>query len=280
MSARYLLVDVFASEPLAGNGLAVFPDPGSVDPSRMQKIAREMNLSETTFVTGHRDDGYDLRIFTPTEELPFAGHPTLGTAWTLRYLGVLGGDNVVQRSTAGETPVTFDGVRVWLERGGDPGTDMEDPQAVLDALEVDRAEVGFDSAVLGGRSASLRPATANAGFPTTILPLSSPEAVVALRAPLALPPGIEGVYCVAPLGPGRVKARFFAPEAGVLEDPGTGSAAASLGLYLGARAGALSLEITQGVEIARPSAISLEAAPGRARVGGEVHLAAEATLVV
>ena len=90
MSARYVLVDVFAREALAGNGLVVFPEPDSVDPALMQKIAREMNLSETTFVTRTRSDGYDVRIFTPTDELPFAGHPTLGTAWVLRHLGDMG----------------------------------------------------------------------------------------------------------------------------------------------------------------------------------------------
>src|SRR5437870_1889102 len=111
MTARYLLVDVFARESLAGNALAVFPDPGSVDPARMQKIAREMNLSETTFVTAARDDGYDVRIFTPTEELPFAGHPTLGTAWVLRHLDVVTGERSIQRSAAGETSVTFEGDR-------------------------------------------------------------------------------------------------------------------------------------------------------------------------
>src|SRR5690349_3735712 len=118
MGARYLIVDVFARHALAGNGLAVFPDPGTVDPERMQRIAREMNLSETTFVTAIREGGYDVRIFTPSEELPFAGHPTLGTAWTLKHIGALSGDRVVQRSDAGETPVTFDGRHVWLERGG------------------------------------------------------------------------------------------------------------------------------------------------------------------
>src|SRR5437867_9577926 len=113
MTARYLLVDVFAREPLAGNALAVFPEPGSVDPARMQRVAREMNLSETTFVTELRPDGYTVRIFTPSEELPFAGHPTLGTAWVLARLGAGSGDRVTQRSAAGDTAVTFEGGRVW-----------------------------------------------------------------------------------------------------------------------------------------------------------------------
>ncbi|MGH2728535.1 MAG: PhzF family phenazine biosynthesis protein, partial [Actinomycetota bacterium] len=235
-SARYRLVDVFAREPLAGNALAVFPDPGAVDPARMPRIAREMNLSETTFVTAIRPDGYDLRIFTPADELPFAGHPTLGTAWVLRELGAVAGDRVIQRSEAGETPVEFDGDRVWLERTGTPGEDIDDVAEVVGSIGAPADAVGFDAAALGGASAVLRPAIADAGVAQLMLPLSSPEVVAALRAP----PWVRitgGVFCFAPLGRGRVKARFFAPGLGVTEDPGTGSACAGLGLYLGARAG-------------------------------------------
>ena len=280
MAARYLIVDVFAREPLAGNALAVFPEPGSVDPSRMQKIAREMNLSETTFVTGVASDGYDVRIFTPTGELPFAGHPTLGTSWVLKHRSVLHGDRVTQRSAAGETPVTFAGERVWLERTGSAGEDAEDVDRVLAAFDIDDGSVGFPARALGGSSRMmLRPAVATAGVPQLMLPLADPAVLAALRAPAWLP-DVDGVYCFAPFGPGRLKARFFAPGLGVTEDPATGSAAAALGLYLGARAGRVSIEIEQGAEIARPSFLSLEAAPGRARVGGEVHLVAEATLLV
>jgi trans-2,3-dihydro-3-hydroxyanthranilate isomerase len=279
MSARYLVVDVFAREPLAGNGLAVFPDPGSVDPGLMQKIAREMNLSETTFVTDRRPDGYDVRFFTPSDELPFAGHPTLGTAWVLRHLAVLTGDRAVQRSTAGETLVTFDGARAWLERGGSPGTDLDDVDAILAVLGISAGDVGFDAAALGTAPALLKPAITDVGIRQMMLPLASPSIVEALRPPVSNP-GIDGVYCFAPLGPGRVKARFFAPAIGVVEDPGTGSAATGLGIYLGARVGPISLEIEQGAEIARPSFISVEAREGSARVGGEVRLTAEATLLV
>jgi trans-2,3-dihydro-3-hydroxyanthranilate isomerase len=279
MSARYLIVDVFAREPLAGNGLAVFPEPGSVEPGLMQKIAREMNLSETTFVTGTRADGYDVRIFTPSNELPFAGHPTLGTAWVLRHLGILTGQGATQRSAAGETPVTFDGTHAWLERGGSPGTDLEDVDPVLAVLGLSTSDVGFDAAALGAASSPLRPAITDVGVRQLMLPLASPSIVQALRAP-ASNPGIDGVYCFAPLGPRRVKARFFAPAIGVVEDPATGSAATGLGLYLGARVGEISLQIEQGAEIARPSFISVEAREGSARVGGEVRLVADATLLV
>ena len=115
-------------------------------------------------------------------------------------------------------------------------------------------------------------------MPQLMLPLAEPAIVAGLRAPRTLGE-VEGVYCFAPLGPGRIKARFFAPDIGVSEDPATGSAATGLGLYLGARVGAIDVEIEQGAEIGRPSFISLRAQPGRSRVGGHVRLAAEGTLV-
>lgn len=278
MSSRFYVVDVFAREPLSGNALAVFPEPGSVDEARMQKIARETNLSETTFVTRVDADSYDLRIFTPYEEMPFAGHPTLGSAWTLRHLGVIKGETATQHTSGGATPVTFEGDKVWLERGGDPGDDL-DADPVIAALDLDPADVGFDAKKLGGRSADLKPAIANAGIPVLMFPMSESDRVARLSAPTTLPEGIDGVYCFAPLGDGRLKARFFGPGFGILEDPATGGAAAALGLYLGARAGELVLEIEQGAEIARPSFLSLRAAPGKTNVGGQVHLVAEGSLL-
>src|SRR5687768_3539091 len=173
MPARYRVVDVFAREPLAGNALAVFPDPGSIDPDRMQPIAREMNLSETTFVTGVSADGYDVRIFTPTEEMPFAGHPTLGTAWVLRELGAVAGERVTQRSLAGETPVEFDGDRVRLERTGSVSDDIPDVSETVDALGVPHDRLGFDASELGGASIRLLPAIADPAVPLLMFPIDS-----------------------------------------------------------------------------------------------------------
>ncbi|MEX2557101.1 MAG: PhzF family phenazine biosynthesis protein [Actinomycetota bacterium] len=278
MPARYRVVDVFAREPLAGNALAVFPDPGSIDPDRMQRIAREMNLSETTFVTGVRPDGYDVRIFTPTEEMPFAGHPTLGTAWVLRELGAVAGERVIQRSPAGETPVEFDGDRVRFERTGSVSDDIPDVSEIVDALGVPPDRLGFDASELGAASIRLLPAIADPAVPLLMFPIGSPAVLAALVAPQTL--GIHsGVYCFAPLDRGKIKARFFGSGFGVVEDPATGMAAAALGLYLGARAGTLRVEIEQGAEIGRPSFIAVDASPGRSRVSGAVHLVAEATLL-
>jgi trans-2,3-dihydro-3-hydroxyanthranilate isomerase len=279
MPARYFVVDVFAREPLAGNALAVFPDPGSVHPSLMQKIARETNLSETTFVTAIRDEGYDVRIFTPFEEMPFAGHPTLGTSWTLKHLGVISREPVIQRSPAGETPVTFEQGRVWLERSGTTSDDIKNIDRIVEALGISESDVGFKATLICGSSAKLRPAKADAGIPILIVPLANPGIVASLSIPMSVEVA-GGVYCIAPLAPGRIKARFFAPGLGVMEDPATGGAAAALGVYLGARVGNIDVEIEQGAEIARPSLISLSAGPGRARVGGAVHLVLEGSLVL
>jgi trans-2,3-dihydro-3-hydroxyanthranilate isomerase len=150
---------------------------------------------------------------------------------------------------------------------------------VLAVLGISAADVGFDSNELGFSSVTLRPAITDVGLRQMMLPLVSAAIVESSRAP-ASNPGIDGVYCFASLGPGRVKARFFAPAIGVVEDPATGSAATGLGVYLGARVGEVAFEIEQGAEIARPSFISVEARKGSARVGGDVRLVAEATLQV
>jgi trans-2,3-dihydro-3-hydroxyanthranilate isomerase len=104
----FSLVDVFTPEPFAGNQLCVIPEPpAELDSAAMQMLAQEIGFSETTYVTAIRDDGYDVRIFTPIEELPFAGHPTLGTAFVLVGLG-LAPPNLVQTCAAGDIPVVVD----------------------------------------------------------------------------------------------------------------------------------------------------------------------------
>lgn len=274
MECPYVVTDVFARSPLQGNALAVFHEPGTVPADRMQAVARETNLSETTFVTAIRPDGYDVRIFTPYTEMPFAGHPTLGTAWTLRHLGLVGTDHLTQVSQAGSTSVTAEGERMWLSRTGSvtPG----DFEAVANAVGAPPDAVGFDAASIGGTGA-LMPAIANAGVEVVMLPLRSPEILRSLSVPGSLA-GRDEVYCFAPLGPGRILARFFAPGLGIAEDPATGVAAAGLGLYLGAHIGEIAVTVDQGAQVGRPSEIFIEASPGSARVGGQVHLVAEGVL--
>jgi trans-2,3-dihydro-3-hydroxyanthranilate isomerase len=274
------VVSVFVQDgPLnGGNPLAVFPEAGDLDTSRMQAIARTMNLSETTFVTGAEPDGYDVRIFTPREELPFAGHPTIGTAWTLRHLGVVKADDITQRSRVGPTPVRAEDQVLWFERPGTVDPDVEATEARADevvahALEVDLSNVGLEARELG-RSGRLRPATADAGVRLLMVPLRNVDALesCAPRPDLLEALSRAGVYCFTSEGAGRVRARAFFPGVGIQEDAATGSAAAALGLYLADRTGPIRFDITQGVEIGRPSRISVDGRAGSVRVGGRCGL--------
>lgn len=272
IAIEFFQVDVFADAPYQGNPLAVFPDSSELTTGQMQQIAREMNLSETTFVTSVEWDSYSLRIFTPGQELPFAGHPTIGTAWLLRHLGKLGGDRFVQTSAAGETEITARGEELWFERTGGSDPDLEGEQgSVAAALGLEPNAVGLNAEALGG--AALKVAVSNAGIAQLMVPLHD-DAVLSGCQPnselAALHP--MGVYCFTMLGGGRLAARGFFPAAGVAEDPATGSAAAGLGLYLADRLGGGSYEIAQGREMGRPSRILMSCEPGRVSIGGGCEL--------
>lgn len=279
MKAPYLRVDVFTDRPLAGNALAVFPDGHAVPEDAMQQIAREMNLSETVFVTHVEADRYESRIFTPATELPFAGHPTLGTAWALHHLGLVAGPRVVQRTKAGDTPVSLALDMVWLERTGSVGEEIEDASFIAPALGLSEFDVGFNAGVLGFDRMWLGPAFADAGVEQLMVPVAD-AATLSKMHPSAevLDLTGNGVYCFTAIAPTRIKARFFGAGVGIAEDPATGSAAANLGLYLAERLGDLAFDISQGAEIGRPSTIAVDTARGRVRVGGQVVLAGEGTL--
>jgi trans-2,3-dihydro-3-hydroxyanthranilate isomerase len=279
VTLEFFQVDVFADAPYQGNPLAVFPDAGDLATRQMQALAREMNLSETTFVTGVHGDAYDVRIFTPEEELPFAGHPTLGTAWVLREIGVVPERELVQRSAAGPTTIEAVGDLLWFTRTGssDPDLDVRDPNAIANvaaALGVAVHDIGLEARELG-RPGRLGPAFADAGVRQLVVPLRSLDALGACRprSDLLTAWTSGGVYCFTAVQAGRVRARGFFPSFGTPEDPATGSAAAALGLLLAARLGPIELEVVQGVEMARPSRIALDARPERVRVGGRCYLA-------
>jgi trans-2,3-dihydro-3-hydroxyanthranilate isomerase len=268
-------IDVFVSSgAYTGNPLAVFPEPGQLSTAQMQAIASEMNLSETTFVVGAAASSYDVRIFTPQEELPFAGHPTLGTAWVLRSLGTVTDERLVQRSAAGETKVRSEGDVQWLEREGEADSDLEDsdpraPQRVARALGIEPREVGLEARELG-RAGRLRPAVSSAGLRQLMVPLADVGVLSRCepRADLLSEIAELGMYCYTAVGAGKIRARGFFPGAGVPEDPATGSAAAALGIHLAARLGPIEASIEQGVEIGRPSRILLRSRPGHVEVGG------------
>ena len=272
---EFATISVFIKDDpfLGGNPLAVFHDSGDLSPTRMQSIAKTMNLSESTFVTACRRDSYDVRIFTPHTELPFAGHPTIGTAWVLHRLGLLEGDEFVQHSEAGQTPVRATDDLFWFVRKGfaDEDLDEKEPAStrrIAEALRLEERDIGLEARELG-RSGFLRPAFSNAGFSQLMVPLQSIDALERCRPDAVLLSALsEGMYCFTGAGAGKIRSRAFFAPVGIEEDAATGSAAAALGIYFGARLEALEAEITQGVEMGRPSSIHLRASRGEAQIGG------------
>lgn len=286
MDLGYDVVDVFADRPYAGNPLAVVHGAGDLDQPQRQAIARETNLSETTFPVPLADRrSYDVRIHTPEAEIPFAGHPTVGTAWLLRRRGDLDADAVVQHCGAGP-------VDVAVRESGAELTARA--RYVLDPAPADDvvASVGLDAddAIGGCRVASC-------GLAWAFLRVR-PDAVARSRSGTwVLPPGGDNplgglcVYALEPAGPDMldVHARVFCPEHSIVEDPATGSAAAALGLVLAAEgtaaAGTTGYVIAQGAEIGRPSTLRAEVdvTAGRAervRVAGDVHHVASGRITV
>ena len=244
----YVIADVFTDTPLEGNQVAVFLDAAGLDEGQMQRTAREMNLSETVFVLSRAGADAELRIFTPATEMPFAGHPILGTAFVLG--SEIDEDVVRLRVPAGNVPVT-------LTREGDRIVfgEMEQPIPTWQPFTGERELF----AALGVEGSEL-PLEAYDNGPTHLcVALRDEDAVAALRPDMgalaAL--GALNVSCFAGAGR-RFKTRMFAPGLGVAEDPATGSAAGPLALHL-ARHGRIGfgegIEIRQGVEIQRPSVL-------------------------
>ena len=264
---RYVVVDVFTDRPLAGNQLAVFTDARGLEDETMQALAREVNFSESTFVFPPEDEGHArIRIFTPLVELPFAGHPTLGTAFVLA--GPLQTPELRLETARGIVPVRLEREENRLVFGR-----MEQPIPSIHAYEKE----GELLAALGVEASELPVELYDNGMRHVYVALRSKEEVAGLRPDLArleLPPDL-GINCFAGSGT-RWKTRMFAPGAGVAEDPATGSAAGPLALHL-ARHGRIAfgdeIEISQGAEIGRPSTLFSRAdgsadAVERVEVGG------------
>jgi trans-2,3-dihydro-3-hydroxyanthranilate isomerase len=245
LNLRYVVADVFTDTPLTGNQLAVFTDGRDVDDELMQTLAREMNLSETVFVLPADADGHArIRIFTPASELPFAGHPTLGSAFVLAQPLQL--EEIRLETAAGTVPVR-------LEREGPRITFGWMTQPVPRWRPYERADELL--AVLGVES-RLPVDWYDLGPSHIFVALASADAVASLRPNFQeLAAFGTGINCFAPLD-GRWKTRMFAPADGVPEDPATGSAAGPLAVHLlrhGRIASGQEIEIEQGVELRRPS---------------------------
>ena len=274
MKLAYRLLNVFtvAGDRLSGNPLCVFEDGRGLETERMQALARQFNLSETTFVLPPEQASATarVRIFTPDFEMPFAGHPTLGTAQVVRAL-TGAGDRVALEMKAGLVEVRAEANRWTLRAARAPTTRA--PGASPDALA---AMVGLPPGSVS------HPLWVNTGVEQLVLPLRTVGDVRAARPdPERLardgrsPDGGETMaYVFAEVGPGEVEARFFfMAGGGVQEDPATGSACANLGGYLLATGAPLPVRrmVAQGERVGRPSRLLLEVdASGRVFVAGQV----------
>src|SRR5712671_367232 len=295
MRRKFFTLDVFTGKRFAGNPLAVVLEPAGLDTAAMQTIAREFNLSETVFVHPPADAGHRaaLRIFTPGRELPFAGHPTVGTAVLLGRLD--GGEaerEFILEEKVGPVPcrvkpagdggrATFDIPRLPAEAGRIP-----DNATLAAALSLSAADIGFEKFV---------PQRWSAGNPFTIVPVRGLEAIARCRPDMTRFDAAFGGDFVAPFVVCRETAdagsafhsRMFAPSAGINGDPATGSAAAAFSGCLAAHGGypdgAHMIRIEQGYEMGRPSLmeLTLRIAGGRlsgASIGGGAVVVMEGTI--
>jgi PhzF family phenazine biosynthesis protein len=267
MNLRYRIVNVFAEHPLGGNPLCVFEDARELDTATMQALALQFNLSETTFVLPSTLATARVRIFTPTFEMPFAGHPTLGTAHVVRDLRHAG-DRLTLEMAAGVIPVEADG-DVWTLQANAPK--HREPSASRAELA---AMLGLEAADVAGP-----PLWVDTGSEQLVIPLASAAAVerASPRAELMLQHASNATRAMAYVfarDGDSVLARFFFPKHGaVIEDPGTGSACANLGGWLLATGAALpqTLDVRQGAAVGRPCRLGLAVGAERSiRVSGRV----------
>ncbi len=292
MDLAYRIINVFTvgDDPFSGNPLAVFEDAAGVTDEQMQSIARQLNLSETSFVTTSvtsgpsgtsGTDGFDaaVRIFTPGYELPFAGHPTLGTAYVVSSL-LAGREDLVLSMPAGRVPVSLKGSQWVLTTAKGPTT-----RPVTAGADDLAAMLGLDTDDLVDE-----PLWVDTGVEQLILPLASVDAVRRAQAdPRLLRRYAESnrgealTYVWAWTGDDTVEARlFFTQGTAAIEDPATGSACANLGGWFHARGErGVHRVVRQGDAVDRPSELHLDLdADGTIRVGGSVHEIGAGVLVI
>lgn len=291
---KFYIVDVFAEEKYTGNQLAVFTNVESLSDNEMQRIAKEMNYSETTFIISEdvRNGGYDVRIFTPKEELPFAGHPTLGTAYVLQQEIIQQlVKTIVLNLKIGQIPVTlhYSGKYVdWLWMQQKPPTFHQvfaaDAIAQILNLELDEIDSRFPIQEV------------STGVPFIIVPLKTQAALKRIKVNndryFELISNTQAksilVFCPETYNPdNNLSVRVFADYFGVPEDPATGSANGCLAgylveyLYFGEAQ--IDLRVEQGYEIGRPSLLLLKAQKNQAEievfVGGKVIMVAKGEFI-
>jgi trans-2,3-dihydro-3-hydroxyanthranilate isomerase len=277
---EYDVVDVFTDEPFAGNALAVVHGAQGLSAAAMQAVATEFQLSETAFplVRGSSASEYDIRIFTPQTELAFAGHPSIGSAWSLVRRGLVRGPDLVQHCGAGPVAVRVgegDDDLTWLTGAGStaPLLAVGLSEADLVGLPTVVAGTGLRFCYLFVRPGSVARATPDLRLLRQLRPLG---------------PDLGGVAVVG-WHDGAARARVFTDDIGAAEDPATGSAALGLAVVLVAQGllpgeGESRFTVSQGIEMGRPSVLhcQVDARGGQAvgcRVGGQVVPVASGTMV-
>lgn len=278
---RYLVLDVFTDQPFGGNQLAVIPDATRLPEPALQRIAREFNFSETTFVYPPDDPAHTakIRIFTPTTEVPFAGHPTIGTAVALAQAG--------------------HGPDMVLELGVGPLHAHVTPQQARFTTAVPLQQIGTPDIALVARALGLSPAEVKAdthppvlatlGLPFTLTEVTDRAAlsristeISAFRDGAALfPAGLDFAQMAYVRQGNTIHARMFAPLDNIPEDPATGSAAATLAALLARIENRdLSLVLHQGDDMGRPSRIALQTNGTAVTVSGQAIVTMEGNLRV
>ena len=290
----FYLVDVFAEEKFTGNQLAVFRNVKKLSDSEMQRIAKEMNYSETTFVLSDekQDGGYDVRIFTPETEVPFAGHPTLGTAFVIQHEIIKEPvKKIVLNLKAGKIPVSFNyngekSCTLWMKQLRPIFGKEFDPDLISKILSLDRGEI----------NSNFPSQEVSTGLPVVIVPLKTLDAVKKASIDkdkyFELIKDIEAktilIFCPETYNVTHdLNVRFFADQYGIPEDPATGSANGCLAAYLVKHryfgTDRIDLQVEQGYEIGRPSLLLLKAEEKKQElsvyVGGKVELIAKGKLV-
>jgi trans-2,3-dihydro-3-hydroxyanthranilate isomerase len=284
LETPFYQVDVFSDELFGGNPLAVFLRGEGFKEVQFQQVAREMNLSETTFVlpSSHPDADFDVRIFTPEKEIPFAGHPTLGTAYVLRHAGLVPAtqNHIRLNFKVGVIPVDLqeDGKIFMTQPPGKILQTFSNTEEVAQVLGLTGNNIELDIPVQ----------TASTGFPALLVPINSLRAMQriilnsSLLKVLLEEAGVDMIYPFTQQTLDKknsIHARGFAPFVGIPEDPATGSVAGALGYYLNEKnPKEENITIEQGYEMSRPGLIFVTVDGATIRVGGKTRMVFKGSL--
>jgi len=290
MNQEFYIVDVFAERRYAGNQLAVFPEAGDVADEEMQQLALEMNYSETTFIRSDQpvNGGYDVRIFTPREEVPFAGHPTLGTAFVIRnYIRDDTPDEIILNLKVGQIPVRIDpeSAVFWMRQNPPEFGEEFEPETMTNVLSLEKGDLDTRFPLQA----------VSTGLPFIIVPLVSLDAVTRASVNYTVYPDLlegsetQAILVFAPETEepdNDLHVRVFADYYGVPEDPATGSANGCLAGYLAHHRYTgepeIDLRVEQGYALNRPSLLCLRSVASDSGitvdVGGKVVAVARGEL--